>query len=209
MKRLCLLLIGILVQIFSLQAQLKNITQKTIENLVPTQYFPDYSSDFSKKFSATWTAGIATTKTWTGIAISEDGKYLTATAFGSYVYISSDYGVTWNTAGLSGDWERVSMSGNGKYQAAIYYVTGNYGYIYVSSDYGQNWTQKSPYGQYEGVYVSFTGQFMLGGAGASDAFYISKDYGNTRVDHTPDFTGGTWSECAISANGKYVLIGNG
>jgi photosystem II stability/assembly factor-like uncharacterized protein len=208
MKRLCLLITGILVLSFPLQAQLKNITQKTIESLVPTQYFSDYSPDFTKKFSMTWASGIATNKDWTGIAISEDGKYVTATAFTSnYIYISSDYGVTWSTAGISGDWERVSMSGDGKYQAAIYYLSGNYGYIYVSSDYGQNWTQKSPYGQHEGVYVSYTGKYMLDGAGTSGYFYISKDYGNTWIDHAP-VSGGTWTECAISANGKYVLVGN-
>jgi hypothetical protein len=69
----------------------------------------------------TWTQrSIFGFKYWTGVAMSNDGSKIIATAWNDYVYKSSDYGVTWAPDTSSGikDWDGVSCSADGNKIAA-------------------------------------------------------------------------------------------
>ena len=71
--------------------------------------------------------------------MSASGKYQVVIAYGNYIYLSSDYGVSFSTATAPvKNWICVTMSMNGSYIAA---GTDNE-YIYVSTDFGNTWKAK-------------------------------------------------------------------
>lgn len=164
-------------------------------------YYPDYAQNFTKSARAIFNA-VLTSKTWTGIAMSDDGKYRTASCNSDYLYVSSDYGANWTTKSVSGNWERVEMSGTGQYQAAILYTGANEGYVYVSSDYGQNWTQRGRLKFFEGLSVSKRGQFMAAAA-YNDSIFVSSDYGVTWISKGQVRN---WASVAIN-DFNYLLAG--
>ena len=65
--------------------------------------------------------------------MSSNGKLITAVEKNGFVFISLDYGVTWQIAPdpiLSSQvWQAISVSSNGRYQSAVVYG----GHIYTSN----------------------------------------------------------------------------
>lgn len=120
---------------------------------------------------------------FTGVSISNDGKYQSVLQQSGGILISSNYGETWTIIDLSvtknindelnivntnKDWWAISMSATGQYQTAVsfYDDPDMGGYIYMSKDSGLSWIDVTPQnrktpGYYYGVSLSYTGKIQL------------------------------------------------
>jgi hypothetical protein len=140
----------------------------------------------STDYGVNWTAKAPVVGVWTGIAMSSDGRYQTATPFdGStynsriQLYVSSDYGQNWQPKATVKAWTTVAMSSTGQYQLAGADSNG----VYLSTDFGNTWTQTSL--PTSGVFwesqlgVSGDGKYMVADPSAYSALYVSSDYGVT------------------------------
>ena len=83
---------------------------------------------------------------WTCIRISNTGQYQTALVYNGYIYVSSDYGNSWNVKtktvdsdSLKKNWISIDMVGDGSKQMSS---DGNN--IYTSEDYGNTWNLYIP-----------------------------------------------------------------
>lgn len=130
---------------------------------------------------------------WKGIAMSDDGSIQAAVAQNDLIYVSTDYGVTWNGKGASRNWNDIAVSSNGQYQTAI----DKGGSIYVSTDAGETWTAKDSDRDWTQVAMSGNGQYQTvivdGGY-----VYVSADYGNT---WTQKDALRSWIAVAMSSDG--------
>lgn len=123
---------------------------------------------------------------WNSVAMSEDGKFQTAIAMGSKIYMSEDFGQTWNVRSEVSSllWYNVKMSKNGDYQTAVAYNDGIY--TYKDEDYDnikdniKEWLLRtSIIRNWCAVAVSGDGKRQLAFIFKSDIYYVSEDYGNT------------------------------
>lgn len=69
------------------------------------------------------------------VATDNSGKYIIVAGNG-YIYNSEDSGVNWSTYGGVGNWQKVAMSNDGRYQLA---TAASVGSTVRSDDYGVNW----------------------------------------------------------------------
>ena len=86
-----------------------------------------------------------------------DGKYQSAVVYNGYIYISDDYGATWDTADSVRLWVDIAVSSSGQYQVACV----ESGYIYTSDDYGASWTQRGISAAWISISISGTGQYQM------------------------------------------------
>jgi hypothetical protein len=75
------------------------------------------------------------------LGASDSGQYIAVPSATGKIWVSSDYGATWNaiTAAGSRDWYDIKVSATGQYMAAVV----NNGDIWASSDYGQTWVNQT------------------------------------------------------------------
>jgi hypothetical protein len=144
-------------------------------------------------------------------AISSTGQYMIAgSAGGSYIYVSSDFGVTWNTITTTlptnATWFGVATSSTGQYMLAA--ITG--GGVYISSNYGINgsWslipaTSLPTNATWRCVQISSNGQYMVASA-ASGSVYLSTNTGSTWTQITALATNGNYFNIAMSSTGQYM-----
>jgi hypothetical protein len=123
-------------------------------------------------------------KTFTGIAMSASGQYVTAVSSASGIYASTNYGVlgSWyqlnsnNNIPLNTNSTGIAVSASQQYQA---FSSGTG--VYISSNYGQNWSFSSATSSaqsWAGISMSGTGQYIFV-ANSNGSCYASSDYGNT------------------------------
>lgn len=123
------------------------------------------------------------------IAISEDGKYQTATItanstpddnyYTSSLVLSNDYGKTWNIQTFGTNFIQNSMSSDGKYQLVVDFSPG----IWKSSDYGETWTFIDYVSDWYSSAISSDGQYQIC-VSRTNIIYRSSDYGNTWISNT-------------------------
>ena len=143
-------------------------------------------------------------------AISDDGKYL-AFPSGPNVYVSSDYGATWQARNVGNLPQGtalyfVVMSRDGKFIAAI----PNYGHIYTSKDYGLTWQVRSS-GDiaasllWKAIAMSDNGQYLVAGVYPGN-MYTSNDFGETWENRSSGVIAGArnWQSIAMSSDGAFV-----
>ncbi len=146
---------------------------------------------------------------WYREACSSSGQYILASTYGGFLYLSTDYGETWNIVNYgqtSGQyWFGLAISQTGQYMWACAIDGG----IWKSSDYGSNWVQVKPFGIDEyscsGVSISNNGQYIYI-CNSSGHIYISADYGvnwNDKDYSSVDWA--WWSNIACSKDGKYII----
>ena len=157
----------------------------------------------SANYGATWTqATVSVSNVWADVCCSNSGQFVIACASNGVVAYSSDYGVTYTNASISGyAWWSIACSASGQYVT----VCADYAYVQVSVNYGQSWSQYgSPYGQWFGVAMSASGQYQVIGSMNStpSALYYSTNYGDT---WTATSQNGIWGRIAMSQNGMYLL----
>ena len=141
--------------------------------------------------------------------LSADGQYqLLAEVSGSdTMYLSVDYGASFNSCATNGVWFSCAMSATGKYQMGI----SQYQYIANSSDYGVNWNYTNfSSNSFLKCCMSANGQyqFVISNAGGMpDSAFISIDYGANWINIDSQIGAQKlWVECCMTDCGR-VMIG--
>jgi hypothetical protein len=128
---------------------------------------------------------------------------MAAVAANDYIYVSTDYGVTWVAENGSGshNWYSVAMSSDGKNLVA----SDEGGYLYTSVDYGVTWTQQTNSGTriWGEVSSSGNGQYLVSGDISNGDIFTSADYGATWTDRTAPGSQG-WVAFTTSYSGQYM-----
>lgn len=115
------------------------------------QYISSTSSNFlysSQTYGSSWmhySSNSIGSRAWYGISLSSDGKIQVAAPDQGFLYLSSDYGITWNelVTSTSQFWSDVCLSAsNGQYITAL--SQGSISFAFVSSDFGSTFTKISP-----------------------------------------------------------------
>jgi hypothetical protein len=135
--------------------------------------------------------------------MSVSGKYQVIVADGDYIYLSSDFGVTFSkTIAPLKSWSCVTISENGRYIAA---GTSNE-YIYVSTDYGATWNSNmtTVTRVWTKLIMSGSGEHLWGVFNNREFFYV-KHQGDTGVISASmvNYVAG-----ATGARGNYTISGN-
>ena len=162
----------------------------------------------SEDYGTTWIKCSVEKLNWFGVSMSHSGQLQMATVNGgegSYVYVSTDFGVNWTPSSEKKEWGRICLSREGKLAAVIESYEGK---IYLSTDLGTTWSAlDSPAGIYTDVSVSRTGKIQcatIQGLG----ILVSKNYGKTwSLYEVSDVL----RSISVSASGKYMtaIAGDG
>lgn len=146
---------------------------------------------------------------WSTVAVSASGKYMTACTQDTHngikgIYISKDYGVTWTQSQtLVEGVTRVVMSASGRYQ---YVISGKE--IYRSIDFGVTWTsifEDQTSIEIKTIATSSTGKYLLFCINylSDSIIYTSSDYGETtKVTNASS----SFTDSRISATGQYQIV---
>jgi photosystem II stability/assembly factor-like uncharacterized protein len=141
-----------------------------------------------------------------GISVSFTGQYQSIAC--ESIYLSNDYGKTWNNAFADLDfedhnWDGIAISSTGQIQTA----TDSGGEIYRSQDYGATWQPILSINvldkNWQAVAMSANAQFQTALENGG-SIYITNDTGNTWMV-SPDLgvTNKNWQSISVSANGQY------
>ena len=110
-------------------------------------------------------------------------------------------------AGKNVDWQRVAVSADGKFVAAVV----NNGHVYTSGDYGVTWQDRSSGSiasdlQWVGIAISDDGQFLTAVVYGGH-LYTSSDYGVTWQDKSTGTIAANkyWRAVAMSSDGKFQV----
>ena len=174
------------------------------------------SMDYGSTFKPVVVSGINSSTSgtsWQGITVSSTGQYQTAIASGvpnGNVYLSSDYGRTWNPtntgATANSTWSSVAMNATGQYQIA----TIANGSVYNTRTYGSSWSAISSVGSanWSASAVSTTGQYQVVCASGGN-IWLSNNFGSSWSQVTglvnqvsPSLA---WNGLALTSNGQYML----
>jgi hypothetical protein len=134
---------------------------------------------------------------------SSSGGSLTGNLDGSCLPLpTSDYTWTEQTGSISGSWQMIAGSHNGKYLVSVIYGS----YVYTSSDYGVTWTAQTSAGTHDwvGAASSADGSHLAVGA-VGGHIWTSGDYGVTWVERTA-MGSATWQCIAMSADASRLAI---
>lgn len=167
------------------QYNIHKITTSTISNItqiysVPILIILDNEDIFNfNNYGVNWIdigtlLGIGN-KNWLSVTISSLGQYQSIVDDLGDIYISSNYGVSWNNIFNIGYSPTISigMSETGRYQTISNGIE-----IFISSDYGNNWKNVYNLGSNNiFVSVSLCGQYQTV-LSCGDSLYMSNDYGN-------------------------------
>ena len=113
-------------------------------------------------------------RTYSAVASSLDGRTLVAASFGGALYVSQDSGTNWTTRDANRSWAGLACSADGSVMVA----TVNNGAIYVSANAGTTWTAAtgtSPFA-WAGIACSADGNAMAAVV-ANGALYTSANRG--------------------------------
>lgn len=92
----------------------------------------------SNDYGNTWVQSLGVFNYLQAVAVSSNGQFQTVAALEG-LFISNNYGKDWLLVEPMQYWRSISMSSDGKIQAAI----GNNNQIYISNNYGYNWNLKN------------------------------------------------------------------
>jgi len=181
------------------------------------------SNNFGNSFTEYSVFGFSSSQTWTSVAISANGQYITAvmdsTSNSGFAYVSRNYGSDWSRTQLNGTaltCGRCAMSSDGKYQ--IVSIASNVTNYYLSSNYGSSFESKTftlstggnisaPSTRWWDVAVSSSGKYMLISTYSSNSgCYYSKDYGQTWSQVGGIALSYNYNSVAMSANGQYMMF---
>jgi len=171
------------------------------------------SMDYGSTFKPVTVSGVSSGTSWQGVTVSSTGQYQTAIASGvpnGNVYLSSDYGRTWNPtntgATANSTWSSVGMNATGQYQVA----TVANGSVYNTRSYGSSWSAISSVGtaNWSATAVSTTGQYQVVCANGGN-IWLSNNFGSSWNQVTglvnqvaPSLA---WNGLAVTSNGQYML----
>jgi hypothetical protein len=155
----------------------------------------------SNDYGVTWTSNID----GYSASISSDGKYQVM-GKNNVIYISDNYGESWITKSVAGNFTEIEISANGQYIVA----TGMNIPFSLSSDFGATWNLTETGRRYSGLTMSADGS-KLAASVAFDNIYQSTNFGitwkQTQLIYVDLLNRKPWSSSAISNSGKYVICG--
>lgn len=146
---------------------------------------------------------------WQGMAASETGQHVSATAMSGRIYTSSDYGQTFTPRDSDRGWRGISMSADGQHQLAA--ELSSSGKLYRSTNYGVTWSAVS--GSTDRMWldtgISNNGQYQIGVSYHSAPFrpaiaLLSSDYGAT-FNPIASLADLTYGVVEVSATGQYMV----
>jgi len=175
---------------------------------------------------------VLSTQCWLSISISSTGQYQTAitntysfnSTFGGDLYISSNYGSSWDIGsslfsggqtgptGLPGynPFNGITISSTGQYQATVVYNN----FIYVSNDFGKKWIAvTNTTQQFFGISMSSSGQYITAVTSkislSTTASFMGSDRGtifrssNYGLTWNDSAVNNYWNAITMTANGQY------
>jgi hypothetical protein len=135
----------------------------------------------SNNYGASWNN--KNTGRWRSIAMSADGRYQLAGSYLDYLFLSSNYGSTFNAVifpwtalwgyGNTYTWPSVAVSSTGQYMLAV----NEYGGIWLSQNYGSTWTNQTGDGKnWSSCSMYPSGEIMFA-AETNGSIWRSSNYG--------------------------------
>jgi hypothetical protein len=172
------------------------------------------SNNFGYSFTEYSVFGFSSSQTWTSVAISANGQYITAvmdsTSNSGFAYVSRNYGSSWSQTQLSGTaltCGRCAMSSDGKYGIMLSSTTT----LYISSNYCNTWTQLTkPTGNASyAVGMCGTGQYCVLPFYNGGGVWYSTNYGANWTQSNAS-TGINWGNSASNEVGdRWIMsVGN-
>jgi hypothetical protein len=112
-----------------------------------------YSQDYGASFSTNSSSYFNGTGSYVSVSVSANGQYMSYVAIDlansrSWRYLSSNYGVSFSSGGLSTNqlFYNISISSTGQYQFIVNKGTSSTGNFFVSSNYGSSFVSRSSTG---------------------------------------------------------------
>lgn len=141
-------------------------------------------------------------KNWSSCATNSTGVYMVACVKDEFIYISSNYGQTWNVKlnDITRNWTSVSINSAGNYMIATSSGNANSsidtGYIFISNDFGNTWS----YANWQSISCNLEGDLVIA-AIKNSYLYMSV---NSGVTWNPITSSGlyNWS-CVCHSKKKY------
>ena len=165
----------------------------------------------SNDYGSTWVQ--VNSFNFNAIAISSDGKIQLASINSGTLYVSHDYGESFQSTAVSDSWAGVAISGDGRYQYAVNFNHSGNNY-YRSNDYGSTWISWAiGYPGPSRVATSSDGRLVTVTWSAAGSVWLFDNYGaNTAAfgNFGASYQANTYG-LAMSDNGKYqtaVVSGN-
>jgi hypothetical protein len=190
----------------------------TGESLYKLIVSSDYGVNWSIRYSVANEGGTAYSPR--GIAISNDGQYITGCIYGTGLYAgetkskriySSNYGTSFTLSGGTNlqDFSDIAFSSSGQYQVIASLVGNTNGRVLLSTNYGANWTEKVFMVNYELSAIAITDNGSnIFASGSTGGYTFSKDYGSTFEAHyfpQTSITGLTMSNSLIGSDTLVTL----
>ena len=163
------------------------------------------SSNYGATFTKSSMADLSGGKYCRGVSISSTGQYQYAAIYGSYVYKSSDYGVTWSAtnSGIQ-NWTCVCCDSSG--QNAFAAING--GAILKISNYGASSAVSTGVSSnWNGICCDAAGQNIFACSSGNNYVYCSTNYGSTWASLSPP--GNAWYDVCCDASGQYLYACTG
>ncbi|MEJ6577009.1 MAG: hypothetical protein QNL49_01055 [Actinomycetota bacterium] len=143
---------------------------------------------------------------WTSIDSSDDGTKIAASAYGGYIYTSTDSGNSWTAHEGIGrkNWNTITISSDGTKIAAA--ADGSY--VYASQDSGANWSELSDVGsrRWTSLSSSADGTNLVGTTWAGYPLFFS-NLGTGLSRAGIDGTTRDWLSSGMSADGMVMAVG--
>ena len=176
------------------------------------------SSDFGDNFTVYSSNYFNGTASYAAISISANGQYITYVAIDftnsrSWRYLSSNYGATFPTSGLSTNqlFHNVCISSTGQYQFIVNKGTSGTGNFFVSSNYGATFVGRSTIGGTVFCGMDDSGTNMVASSNASGigaVVYASTNFGvnwSTIGTNIPNILGiAVGTEGGVPYSGSYA-----
>jgi hypothetical protein len=153
-------------------------------------------------FAKSWTQFTnSPTDNGIGIAASGNGQYILKLGWSASSYLSTDFGVTWNSVPDLGSFQwAASMSFDGKYII----VTSILGGSRLSTNYGQTWSYIDIAGTPQNSKISYNGKNMViattSGIYSSTSFGSSSELGSSFIS----INSGSWKSVTASSDGQTI-----
>ena len=134
------------------------------------------------------------------VAISGDGSTVLMVGGQGNMFVSMDFGTSWNDTGRQAYGRKVGLSHDGKTML----VPSHWGQLHVSHDGGLNWFTRGQGGPWQCAAVSADGSTMVAGNYYGGQMWVSRDRGES---WSARGTAGDWMDVAVSINGQFMVSG--
>jgi uncharacterized repeat protein (TIGR02543 family) len=154
----------------------------------------------SSNSGTSWTRTHTTSRAFRCVAMSSTGQYVVAGVSTGFLYVSTDYGVTWTQRGTSQPWRGVTMSADGTKMYAL--ANAGTAGVYTSINFGTTWTTANATSRaYYAAHVSSDGT-TLAAIVNNGGVYTSTNSGTTMTLKLS--MAAAWRGVYISDNGQII-----